>query len=425
MEKKTYSNLELDVYEEVLDNGLHVFICPMDRNEVFARVTTLYGSSILEFKPHGKDEFVEIPKGTAHFLEHKMFAKKDGIDIMNNFQQNGASNNAFTSSHVTSYYFSAPNKFFENLENLLHLVTEPYYTDENVAKEQGIIDQEIKAGFDDPEQSAYYTTLLNTFVKLPYRYPVAGYTDSIKDITPEILYDCYNTFYHPSNMVLTITGNVDADETIKFIKDFYGKLDYTNMPQIEVKKYDEPKEVFKEEEVVYKDISNYFLENAYKIYLGDIDMDLLKVIEYIEIYLIIKFGSISKFNQECFEDKNILTPIHYMMDSKDDFLYVDFGAKVIEKKDIFERIYNNLNDKDFSEEDFDLILKNVLKATILMTENVSRVNNSIDYQFRKYGKVVYDIYDIYKSLNYEECLEVINALDFTHNTRTIVTKKTD
>ena len=114
-----------------------------------------------------------------------------------------------------------------------------------------------------------------------------------------------------------------------------------------------------------------------------------------------------------------------MMDSKDDFLYVDFGAKVIEKKDIFERIYNNLNDKDFSEEDFDLILKNVLKATILMTENVSRVNNSIDYQFRKYGKVVYDIYDIYKSLNYEECLEVINALDFTHNTRTIVTKKTD
>lgn len=425
MEKKTYSNLELDVYEEVLDNGLHVFICPMDRNEVFARVTTLYGSSILEFKPHGKEEFVEIPKGTAHFLEHKMFAKKDGVDIMNNFQQNGASNNAFTSSHVTSYYFSAPNKFFENLENLLHLVTEPYYTDENVAKEQGIIDQEIKAGFDDPEQSAYYTTLLNTFVKLPYRYPVAGYTDSIKDITPEILYDCYNTFYHPSNMVLTITGNVDADETIKFIKDFYGKLDYTNMPQIEVKKYDEPKEVFKEEELVYKDISNYFLENAYKIYLGDIDMDLLKVIEYIEIYLIIKFGSISKFNQECFEDKNILTPIHYMMDSKDDFLYVDFGAKVIEKKDIFERIYNNLNDKDFSEEDFDLILKNVLKATILMTENVSRVNNSIDYQFRKYGKVVYDIYDIYKSLNYDECVKVINALDFTHNTRTIVTKKTD
>lgn len=425
MEKKTYNNLELDVYEEVLDNGLHVFVCPMDRNEVFARITTLYGASILEFKPHGKDEFIEIPKGTAHFLEHKMFAKKDGVDIMNKFQQNGASNNAFTSSHVTSYYFSAPNKFFENLENLLHLVTEPYYTEENVAKEQGIIDQEIKAGFDDPEQSAYYTTLLNTFSELPYRYPVAGYTDSIKDITPEILYDCYNTFYHPSNMVLTITGNVDADETIKFIKDFYGKLDYTVMPQIEVKQYDEPREVLKEEEIVYKDVSNYMLENAYKVCLKDSNIDLLKTLEYIEIYLTIKFGSISKFNQECFEDKNILTPIRYMMDSKDDYLYLDFDTKAIEKKDIFERIYNNINDKEFSKDDFDLILKNILKSTILMSENVSRVNNSIDYQFRKYGKVVYDIYDVYKSLNYEECVEVINSLDFTHNTRTIVTKKTD
>ncbi|MCI9585113.1 MAG: insulinase family protein [Bacilli bacterium] len=423
MEKKTYNNLELDVYEEVLDNGLHMFVCPMDRNEVFAKITTLYGSSILEFKPHGKDEFIEIPKGTAHFLEHKMFAKKDGEDIMNKFQQNGASNNAFTSSHVTSYYFSAPNKFFENLENLLHLVTEPYYTDENVLKEQGIIDQEIKAGFDDPEQSAYYTTLFNTFSKLPYRYPVAGYTNSIKDITPEILYDCYNTFYHPSNMVLTITGNVDALETIKFVKEFYAKLDYKNMPQIEVKEYDEPREVFKEEEIMYKDISNYILENGYKVYLKDIDVDLLKVLQYVEMYLAIKFGSISKFNQECFEDKNILTPIRYMFDNKDDYLYIDFDTKVIEKKDIFERIYNNINDKEFSKEDFDLILKNILRATILMSENVGRMNNSIDYQFRKYGRVVYDIYDVYKSLNYEECVKVINALDFTHNTRTIVTKK--
>lgn len=425
MEKKTYSNLELDVYEEVLDNGLHVFVCPMDRNGVFAKITTLYGSSVLEFKPHGKDEFVEIPKGTAHFLEHKMFAKENGDDIMNKFQQNGASSNAFTSSHVTSYYFSAPNRFFENLEILLRLVTEPYYTEENVLKEQGIIDQEIKAGFDDPEQSAYYSTLLNTFAELPYRYPVAGYTDSIKDITPEVLYDCYNTFYHPSNMVLTITGNVDADETIKFVKDFYGKLDYKNMPKIEVKKYDEPRSVFKEEEVVYKDISNYILENAYKIYLKDSDIDLLKTLEYIEIYLTIKFGSISKFYKECFEDKNILTPIRYMMDSKDDYLYLDFDTKVIEKKDIFERIYNNINDKEFSKEDFDLILKNVLRSTILMSENISRMNNSIDYQFRKYGKVIYDIYDIYKSLNYEECVKVINALDFTQNTRTIVTKKAD
>ncbi|MCI9110399.1 MAG: insulinase family protein [Bacilli bacterium] len=107
MEKKTYKKLDLDVYEDVLDCGLKVFICPMDRHEVFAKMTTNYGGSTIEFKPHQKDEFIKIPLGTAHFLEHKMFAKEDGRDIMSMFQQNGAQSNAFTSAHVTSYYFSS------------------------------------------------------------------------------------------------------------------------------------------------------------------------------------------------------------------------------------------------------------------------------------------------------------------------------
>jgi len=425
MKKKTYKKLDLDVYEETLDCGLRVFICPMDRHETFAKMTTNYGSSIIEFKPHQKDEFIKIPLGTAHFLEHKMFAKEDGRDIMSLFQQNGASSNAFTSSHVTSYYFSSPSKFYENLNLLLDLVTQPYYTEENVEKEMGIIDQELKAGFDNPYEACYYTTLLNSFKELPYRFPVGGYCETIKDINPDVLYDCYNTFYHPSNMILTITGNVDPEKTIEFVKDYYDKLDYTNMPKIEVKKYNEPNEVFKEEEVLYKDVTNNIIENAYKVCLKDIDMDLCKILTYIDIYLTIKFGSISKFNKKCFEDKNILNPVRYTLDHKDEFLFIDFDTEVIEIKDIFKQIYDNINDKKISEEDFGLIHKNVIKDIILMSENVSRVNRSIDYQVRKYGHPLYDLYDIYKNLNYKEFMELINSFDFTNNTRTIVTKETE
>jgi len=422
MEKKTYNHLDLAVYEETLDCGLKVYICPMDRHNTLAKMTTHYGSSIIEFKPHLKNEFIKIPLGTAHFLEHKMFAKEDGRDIMNIFRLNGANSNAYTSSHVTSYYFSAPNKFFENLDALLELVTKPYYTDENVQKEMGIIDQEIKAGFDDPYENAYHVTMFNTFSQLPYRFPVAGYSESIKEIDKDILYDCYNTFYHPSNMTLTITGNVNPEETIRFVRDYYDKLDYNNRPSIKVKEYDEPNEVLKKEEIIYKDVTNNILENAYKINLKDIKMDKFKLSIYISVYLASKFGSMSKFNKECYEDRNIISPVHYMIDYMDDYLFIDFSTEVIEVKDTFKKIYDNLNDKSFSKEDFELICKNNLKDTILMTDSVSRMNSSIDFQVRKYGRVLYDMYDVYKNINYDECVKVIKDLDFSNNTRTIVTK---
>ena len=424
MEKKTYSHLDLDVYEDVLDNGLRVFIAPLDRYEAYAKITTLYGARTLEFKPPLKDEYVKIPEGTAHFLEHKMFAKEDGTDTMSLFQNNGAMSNAYTTAHVTSYYFMAPNKFYENLGYLLDLVTKPYYTKENVEKEKGIIDQEIKAGFDNPGEASYYATLLNTFHKIPYRYPVAGYPESIKKITPEILYDSYNTFYHPSNMVLTITGNVKPDEVIKFVKEYYAKFDYKKMDEIKVMTYDEPRTVFKKEEILYKDVTNNILENAYKVCLDDSPLDLFKTLTYANIYLDAKFGSISKFNKACFENKNIISPIRYMMDSVDNYLFIDFDTEVLEVKEVFDKIYANINDKTFDEKDFDLILKNTIKSVILMTDSVNSINNSIDYQVRKYGNVCYDMYDIYKSLTYEECLKVINSLDFTNNTRTI-TRRAD
>lgn len=422
MEKKTYSHLDLDVYEEILDNGLRVFVAPLDRHEAYAKITTLYGASTLEFKPPLKDEYVNIPAGTAHFLEHKMFAKKDGSDTMSLFQNNGAMSNAYTTAHVTSYYFMAPNKFYENLRYLLDLVTKPYYTKENVEKEKGIIDQEIKAGFDNPSEAGYYTTLLNTFQELPYRYPVAGYPESIKKITPEILYDSYNTFYHPSNMILTITGNVNPKEVIDFVKKYYDKLDYKKMDEIRVKTYKEPREVLKKEDVLYKDVTNNILENAYKVCLDDSPLDLFKTLTYVDIYLNAKFGSISSFNKSCFEDKNIISPIRYMMDSVDNYLFIDFDTEVLKVNDVFDKIYNNINDKTLNKEDFDLIMKNTIKSVILMTDSVSSMNNSIDYQVRKYGHVCYDMYDIYKDLNYDECLKVINSLDFTNNTRIIVKK---
>ncbi len=420
MIKKEIKDLDTFIYEKELKCGLKIYVCPMDRHEAHARIVTKYGSSILEFKPANSSSFVNIPFGTAHFLEHKMFAKEDGTDIMDIFQKNGAINNAYTSAFKTVYYYTAPTHFFSNLKNLLDLVTEPYYSVKEVLKEQGIIDQEIKAGFDNPNNMAYYTTIFNTFEKNPFRYPVAGYTESIKKITPEILYDCYNTFYHPSNMYMVISGNVSPDKTIEFIEKYYDEKGYKKAPLPEIKKYDEKRTVFKKREVVKRDVTNKIIEMAYKVYIGDLDMPLYKILAYLDLYLTVKFGSISSFNKKNFEDKNVLNKVGWFVTVVDDYLMVDFDTEVINVDDIFKKIDLNLNDKSFSSLDFDLIKKNILKDFVLNFDSVYGVSNFIDYQVQMYGRVIYDMRDVLASLNYDDCLELILKLDFSNKTETVV-----
>lgn len=420
---KELKNIGTKIYEETLPCGLKIYVCPLERHEAHARIVTNFGGSNLEFKPAGSDDFIKVPEGTAHFLEHKMFEQKDGVDIMDIFQKNGAMSNAYTNAFHTTYYFTAPNHFYENLTNLLKCVTEPYYTDENVKSEVGIIEQEIKAGLDHPGNKAYHTTIYNVFKNLPFRYPVAGSTKSIRQINTKTLYDCYNTFYHPSNMHLVITGNIDPEECIKFVRDFYQKLKLEKHKPIINKEYNESAEVYKEKEIVNKNITNKLIEIAYKVNVSDVDMPLYKIKLYINIYLRIKFGNISRFNKETFQDKNVLTPVSfYITIVNDKYFMIDFDTEVIKEKDIFDKINNNIASKDINEREFELIKKNYLTELILSADSIFSLAEFIDTSLKQYKKIPYDIHQIITSLNYDELKRVIDKLDFTHHTMTIVQK---
>ena len=207
------------VYIEKLENGLTVMLIPKNTtNKKYAIWGTHFGSIDNHFiMPNTKEE-VYVPDGVAHFLEHKMFEMENGEDPMTLYSNNGASSNAYTTSNVTRYYFTGATHFYENLQILFDCITNPYFTEENIKKEQGIITQEINSGLDDPDQAIYYLANKNLFIDHPHQYMIAGTVDSISKLTPEILYDCYNTFYHPSNMYVVITGNVDVKKTINFIK---------------------------------------------------------------------------------------------------------------------------------------------------------------------------------------------------------------
>ncbi len=186
-------------------------------SKYYAIYGTRYGSINRSFVVPGEDEMTTVPDGIAHYLEHKMFEEEDGGNAFDRFADTGASSNAFTSFDLTAYLFSCTEKFYENLDILLDFVNKPYFTEENVAKEQGIIGQEIKMYDDEPEWRVFFNTLIAMFHNNPVKIDIAGTVESISEITPEILYKCYNTFYNPSNMALVLVGDIDMDEALKIV----------------------------------------------------------------------------------------------------------------------------------------------------------------------------------------------------------------
>ena len=213
-------------------SGLTVYMFKMPKHSsAYAVVSTNYGSVNVSF-----NETIS-PYGVAHFLEHKLFQNQDGTDAFELFAKTGANANAFTSFEKTSYLFSCTEDFEKNLEILLDFVFNPYFTEESVEKEKGIIAQEIKMYNDEAGWQVFVNLMKLLYHNHPIREDIAGSVDSISEITPQTLYDCYKAFYHPSNMTLAVTGNFDenvvetlCDKIVKKTVPFETKLCKNNEP---------------------------------------------------------------------------------------------------------------------------------------------------------------------------------------------------
>ena len=420
MKKKTIKLLNLDVYKSKLKNGLEIYVIPNNKvNNAYCTYNTKYGSINNEFKLNNK--FVSVPYGIAHFLEHKMFEQEDGTDAFKFFSERGSDANANTNYRKTTYLFSGPNKFYENLEFLLDYVEHPYFTDENVEKEKGIIQEEREMYEDNPYRKLMNTLYFNSFINDPMKYPVIGTKESINSITKEDLYDCYNTFYHPSNMYVVITGNVDYKKVYEVIKKHEDKRNIKTLNNIKLKEYKEPNKVFKEQETIKMDINTPKLGIAFKIDVKDLDYE-KKAYLYTSLVSCIdlKISSTSLF-YENLRNKNLITDeIEIGGIISDKHLLITIAFEAQDPIKIKNLILKELKDLTISKEEFERRKKTSISSLLYLSDNIFKVNGRITNEILFKNEINYNPVKHIKSLKYEEVMDKISKLDLSNKTICII-----
>ncbi len=422
MQKKEYPTLGETIYSYQHSSGLHIYLVQKPEfQKSCAYFVTHFGSIDNCFIPLNEKEYQTVPDGVAHFLEHKMFEQPDGENVFESFSKYGASANAFTSSDITAYYFWCTNSFEENLKILLHYVQTPYFTDENVAKEQGIIGQEIRMYDDDPNWRAYFNMLGCLYHNHPVKVDIAGTIESIANITKDTLYTCYHTFYHPSNMALCIVSNQDVKQVKKVIDEMLLCMDAVEPV---ARKYP------KEPNTVYRSYQEAALSVAKPLfYIGFKDNErlsgkqLLKHKLCCKIALDLLLGKSSNLYYELYDRGLISSSFSYTYTAGLEFAYTEIAGESENPKEVAERIKHALQHFTFTKHDLERmkrmrtgrflrVLDDVEEYTNLLARNVLQQIDLLDtvqlYQSIKDD----DIADIFKKHLTPELmvLSVVNPL---------------
>ena len=399
-------------------SGLKILVMPKENySSSYAIFATKYGSidTMIQMKD---GSFKEIPEGTAHFLEHKLFESED-LDAFERFAKTGASANAYTSFDRTGYLFSSSANFKKNLEILLDFVQNPYFTQATVEKEQGIIGQEIDMYKDVPDWEVMFNCLMNMYHNLPVRIDIAGTHESIAQISAETLYGCYDNFYNLHNMVLSVAGNVSVDEVIevadKMLKPVEGKM-------AQLKVIDEPKEVvssYVEEKlsVATPQFMFGFKENR------DTPERTAKEEVTMEILLDMISGQSSELYRRLFDGKLINNSFGFEYFTGFGYSCVFFAGESTNPKAVADEIVKEIKsfrENGFDKAAFDRTKKKLYGRMIMGMNDVDGIANNMAISYFA-GEDIFTDFEIYKTVTLEDVEELFkNTLDENYSVLSVI-----
>lgn len=411
LKMEEYPRLNEVIYSYVVDPGLQVYLLPKkDYRKKYAVFSTAFGSIDSHFLVEGEksEEEFRVPDGVAHFLEHKLFEEEDG-NIFDRFAALGAMTNAFTSFTQTAYLFSCTDFFSENLELLLNFVQNPYFTEESVVKEQGIIEQEIRMYQDNPEWRLFFNLLGAMYKEHPVKVDIAGTVESIRKITPDILYKCYRTFYHPANMGVFVVGDINPEKVLEQIASNIAAKNHP--PAHEIKRFypDEPGLI--PEKKVEQELS--VSQPLFNIGFKDINItasnpcraeELLRRELVTEILLNLIFSSSESFFNELYEEGLIDDHFGYGYTGEVTHGYTQAGGRTKDPQALYQKVMEKIHLLKKSSFDRDSFLRQKRKALGQYIKGFNNLefiaNNYLSYRFK--GASLLSFPRILESITLEE-----------------------
>ncbi|MFW6014873.1 MAG: EF-P 5-aminopentanol modification-associated protein YfmH [Halanaerobiales bacterium] len=405
MEKVFNEDIKEYIYSKKLSNGLDVYMMPRDDyHRQYAIFATRFGSNDINFKI--SDELVKVPQGIAHFLEHKLFEGKKG-DIFSKFASIGASANAFTNYNTTAYLFTSTEKFKTSLISLIDFVQEPYFAEKSVEKEKGIIAQEIKMYDDEPNYKAYTNMLSAMYQKHPVRNDIAGTVESVYSITREDLYRCYNSFYHPENMVLFMIGGFDPVDMSGIIEDNQNNKEFPEWNNVQRIFPEEPTQIKNKKIVNVMQVAKPIIRLGFKeTVFPDKPLELVKQELGTEMLLDLIIGKGSKLYQTLYDSGLVDDRFHNYYILEDDYGYILMGGETKSPDELYKRIMEGIQieiDKVLNEKDFKRVYKKYLGGYIESYNSFkTTATEYINYYF--------------KDVNYFDIIKIMQEIDLEYLT---------
>lgn len=422
MEKIKLNGIAEEIIHEKLPNGLDVYLYNKEGvTNNYATFTTKFGSIYNSFVPINEKKNITIPNGVAHFLEHKVFVQEKDPQPEEFFSKSGSLCNAYTTFKNTTYLFSGPNNLKENVLFLLDYVQSPYFTKENVESEKGIIAQEIHMYEDKPTDVLYEAIRKNVFHNNPFKHSVIGTQKDINKVDEEMLYTCYNTFYHPENMFLVVTGNFNPEELLNNITENQIKKEYPKLEKLEIKKYKEPNEVVKEKQIIKIKTEIPKISYNIKISLSDtFDIPLKKYNLYLFIIFSCIFDDTSNFDEELKNENIITNTLNIELLNCDTHLLISLINETPNYEKLIEKIKETLENIKIKESDLERKKRVLISNELFSFENIEIINDMIVDNIIFENKIEENMIDLIKSLNIDELNKILTHVDLTNKSIVIV-----
>ncbi|MCI8308915.1 MAG: insulinase family protein [Clostridia bacterium] len=411
------SKIKEKMYIEKLENGLTVMIIPKKgAQKKYIIWGVNFGSVDNKFIIGDSEEVTHIPDGIAHYLEHKMFEQRTGINSLDTLSSLGVDANAYTTNNYTAYLYECTDNFYPALDEFMDYVQNPYYTAENVEKERGIIEQEIAMYDDEPDWALYMNTLKLMYHNNPIRIDIAGTKESISKITEKTLYTIYNNFYTPENMSIAVCGDFEPEEILSEIKN---RMIIKNNNQKITRVYsEEPEEIKDKKKEVQMQISMPMFMLGYKVPM--VNENMVKKDLAIEILGNIIIGSSSKLYKRLYEEGLILSEFSFDFEFARNYSHVIIQGSSKNPEKVIEEIKNEMEffiNQGISDEEFERQKKKVYGNLVKNYNDVSTIGNMAMSNYFK-GINMFLYFEEFETLSKEYLEEILKNI-FTEDKKVI------